>query len=132
MKYILFVVITLVLLTFGFTIYAQSPTIKGLDEAATEANLVAVDGPEVTTSAQELVQTKIGSYIKTVMSLIGFLFFVLVLYGGLIWMTAGGEKARVQKGRSLIIYAVLGLMMIALSYTVVDYIIFTIGTQTMN
>jgi hypothetical protein len=135
---IITIFVLLVCLSFSFSVLAQSPTIKGLNEAANEASLIDNElAKDITvdkknSTAQNLVRGKIGQYISAVLSIIGMVFMVIILYGGLVWMTAGGDSGRVKKGRDLILFAALGLIMIGLSYVVVEYIIRTIGLQTMQ
>ncbi len=57
--------------------------------------------------------------IKSALTFLGILFFVIVLYGGFMWMTAGGNSDRSQKGTKLITNASIGLIIIVLSYAIV-------------
>ncbi len=126
---IITIIAILVMFFFGFMVSAKSIT-EGLDETAKTANLL----PEGSEGAygQVLVQNKIGDIIKAILSMVGVIFFVLVLYGGLTWMLAGGDSDKVSTGRNYIIYAALGLGLIALSYGIANYVINLLGSQTMK
>ena len=54
-----------------------------------------------------------GKVIGAVLSLVGILFFVLMLYGGVLWMTARGDEAQTKKARDIIFNAVVGLIIIS-------------------
>lgn len=126
---IITIIAILVMFFFGFMVSAKSIT-EGLDETAKTANLLpeGSDG----SSGKVLVQNKIGDIIKAILSMVGVIFFVLVLYGGLTWMLAGGDSDKVSTGRNYIIYAALGLGLIALSYGIANYVINLLGSQTMK
>ncbi|MEK7607266.1 MAG: hypothetical protein AAB444_03675 [Patescibacteria group bacterium] len=67
-------------------------------------------------------QTLIGIYIGYGLSFIGVLFFLLMLYGGYMWMTARGSGEKVEKAKDIIISAVLGIAVIFLSYVVTNFV----------
>jgi hypothetical protein len=54
---------------------------------------------------------------------LGVVAFVFVAYGGFLYSTAGGDPARAEKGRNTIMYAVIGIFIIFVSYALVRYVI---------
>ena len=63
--------------------------------------------------------------------LIGLLYFVAIVYalwGGFQILTAGGDEEKVKKGKTTLIQAVLGLIVIFLASTIVGWVI-SLGTQ---
>jgi ABC-type transport system involved in multi-copper enzyme maturation permease subunit len=63
--------------------------------------------------------------------LIGLLYFVAVvfaLYGGFQILTAGGDEEKVKKGKTTLIQAVIGLIVIFLASNIISWII-DLGTQ---
>lgn len=61
----------------------------------------------------------VGQVIQVLLGLVGVLFLVLIIYGGVSWMTAGGDSGKVQKAKDTIIKATLGLVIIMTSYAIV-------------
>ena len=57
--------------------------------------------------------------ISAVLSLVGALFFVMFLWGGTRYLTAGGDAESVKKARKILSNAVIGMLIIALSYAIV-------------
>lgn len=68
-------------------------------------------------------QTVIGNVIKVVLGVIGTVALVMFVYGGISWMTAGGNPEQVNKAKNTLIWATLGLVLIFLSYAIVYFII---------
>ncbi len=64
------------------------------------------------------LQTVIGKLIQLALSFVGTIFFALMLYAGFLWMTAQGETEKVEKARSILIQATIGIVIIALAYTI--------------
>ena len=65
----------------------------------------------------------ISTVIKTVLSLLGVIFMILMVYGGSIWMTAGGKEDRVNKAKDLIQAAVIGLIIVVAAYAISFFIV---------
>jgi len=64
--------------------------------------------------------------------LIGLLYFVAIvfaLYGGFQILTAGGDEEKVKKGKTTLIQAVLGLIVIFLASSIITWII-GLGTDS--
>ena len=56
----------------------------------------------------------------------------LIIRGGLNMITSGGDKERYQHGRERIRYAILGLMVIFLSFFLVNFLGGFFGVQLLN
>jgi hypothetical protein len=66
--------------------------------------------------------TALGNLVSTVLLWAGILAFFYALYGGFLYLTAGPDQNKADGGRKTIINAVIGIMIIALSYVFVEYI----------
>jgi len=64
----------------------------------------------------------IGRIIGAGLSLIGILFFILVIYGGYLWMTARGNEEQVGKSISIITQAAIGLIIVAAAYLITRFL----------
>lgn len=73
------------------------------------------------------VPTLIGRVIKGVLGIVGSLALVMVIYGGFTWMLAAGNSEKVKKGRDIIVWAAIGLVVIFTSYALVSFVIKTIS-----
>jgi hypothetical protein len=65
----------------------------------------------------------VGNIIKAILSVVGSLALLMFVYGGVIWITSFGEPKRVEKGKTIITWTVLGLAMIAAAYVLVNAVI---------
>jgi uncharacterized membrane protein len=54
---------------------------------------------------------------------LGVLAVLLIIYGGVMYMTAAGEQGKIDKGKKVIMYAVIGIIIILLSFVVVQAIL---------
>lgn len=64
----------------------------------------------------------IGRVINIFLGFLGVIFLGLMLYAGFLWMTAGGDAEKVEQAKHSIRNAVIGLVIIALSWAIVTFV----------
>ena len=120
----LIALIPVLLIAVPWIAFAQGTAIRtGLSGAATAAGLGGC-------SDQACVINIIGQIIGAVLGLVGIVLLVLLLYGGYVYMTAGGSPEDVKKAKAILTNAIIGLVIITLAYTITGYIL-TALTQSM-
>lgn len=97
-------------------IFVQAQFTDVLDDTATE-----VYGSP-TADSGDLIYV-VGSIISVVLSVLGIVLLIFMLYGGFLWMTAGGDADQVKKAKSVMINATIGLIIIVASYAISGYVI---------
>ncbi len=65
--------------------------------------------------------------IQWILGLLGLIAVIFMLYGGFMWMTAGGNEERVSTAKKIITSALIGLVVVLLAWAIV---IFVVGTAT--
>jgi len=93
---------------------------SGLDSAAAASGYKS---PGTTTD----LPTIIGRLIGAALSLLGVLLLAYILYGGFLWMTAGGDEKKVTAATSVIKNAVIGLVIIVAAYAITAFILGPLG-----
>lgn len=71
---------------------------------------------------KEDLPTMIGQIVGALLSFVGVLFLILMIYGGVMWMTARGNEQQVEKARGLIIAAVIGIIIVLAAYAITIFI----------
>jgi len=107
------IIIFLFLLALGLTIV--SPALAddyGLKATAGAAGI----------KTEGSVAGTVGTITGYALSLIGILFFGLMLYGGFLWMTAKGDESQVKKALEIIIDAVIGLLIVGAAYIITSLV----------
>jgi hypothetical protein len=72
-------------------------------------------------------QVLIGKIIDKVLGVVGSLALLMFIYGGFTWMLAGGNAEAVTKGKNILIWATIGLIVIFSSYALVKFVFSGIG-----
>ncbi|MBL7058207.1 hypothetical protein ISS03_02615 [Patescibacteria group bacterium] len=74
-------------------------------------------------SGEAAIPLIIGQVIKSVLGIVGSLALAMFVYGGLIWMTAAGAPDKITKGKDVLVWASIGLLVIFSSYALVAFVI---------
>jgi len=76
----------------------------------------------------------IGSFITFAFVIVALIALIWLAWGGLKWLISQGEKQAVEEARNHIISAVIGLIVIFLSYLIVNVLLgfLTNGAITLN
>ena len=73
-------------------------------------------------SASNSLAIAIGSIIGNILTFLGVIFLLLMIYGGVTWMTAAGDEKKVTKAKELITAAVIGLVVVLSAYALTTYL----------
>ncbi|MBP9761157.1 MAG: hypothetical protein KBD15_02880 [Candidatus Magasanikbacteria bacterium] len=65
----------------------------------------------------------LGKLIKIAMGILGTIALVIIVYAGILWMTAAGNSTREKEALDTIFWAILGVIVILSSYALVKFII---------
>ena len=87
-----------------------------LNEVATGQGNTA--GAYAKQSESTKLTTIISTVINTILSFLGAIFMVLMIYGGFAWMTAGGDEEKVKKAQATIQRAIIGLVVVVSAYAI--------------
>jgi len=72
----------------------------------------------------------IGNLISAAIGFLGVLLFVYLLWGGFLWMTAGGDTSKVKDATAVIRNAIIGLVIIASAYAIANFVITQLSNVT--
>lgn len=68
------------------------------------------------------VRVIIGTVIEGALSVSGTLALLMFVYGGILWLTDMGKGDQIKKGKDILIWATLGIILIAGAYVLTDAI----------
>lgn len=71
--------------------------------------------------------TLIGNLLTIAFVLATLIALVFLIYGGVKWITSGGDKAGVEAARNTIVAAIVGLVIVFLSYFILNIILGLFG-----
>ncbi|MDP3998188.1 MAG: pilin [bacterium] len=72
------------------------------------------------------IPTLLGKIISSVLGVVGSLALVMFIYGGITWMISAGNQEQVTKGKNILIWATIGIVIIFTSYALVRFVLTTV------
>lgn len=94
----------------------------GLNNAFTMAGEAANTAGYVTVGQMQFTDI-IGRVIFFILSLLGIIFLLLIIYSGFIWMTAGGNEQKVTKATEMIKQSIIGLLIVIGAYGISYFLV---------
>lgn len=89
---------------------------SGLSTSAQEAGYI-------TDSSVSTVEDIAGTVIYVALGLVGVVFMILAIYGGVIWMTAQGNEEKVKKANQTLMAALFGMIITLAAYVISFFLI---------
>lgn len=69
----------------------------------------------------------IGNIIKTLMGVVGVIAVLMIVWGGVMYMTSAGNDEKIGTAKKIITGAIIGLVISILAYVIIDFVIKAIG-----
>lgn len=85
--------------------------------------MASSSGYDASQASSTALEDRVGLIIQSALGLLGILFIILIIYGGIIWMTAAGNEESVKKAVSTIKHAFIGLVIVLLAYIISIFIV---------
>ncbi len=85
----------------------------------------ASEAPAAT--AQGDLPSNVVRVINFFLGILGLVAVAFLIYAGVLMVTAGGNDEQVGKARKIITYAVVGIVIILLAYTIVQFVTNALG-----
>ncbi|HKX73709.1 MAG TPA: hypothetical protein VJM32_06845 [Candidatus Saccharimonadales bacterium] len=71
----------------------------------------------------ELTQNVVGNVVSTVFVVVGALAVFFLLVGAARYVTANGEQAKIAQAKNTILYSIIGIIISALGFTIVQFVV---------
>lgn len=73
-------------------------------------------------SSSDLTTKTIPTVIKTMLFFVGILAVIMIIFSGIRYITAHGDKAQIQGATQTLIYSIVGLVVAILAYAIVSFV----------
>lgn len=133
-----YVVTTIMAAAFAFPVYA--PVVAhaqgNIDPTVPSANSdirnnfcegvdisVQADGSCNVAAAEDSVNNTVKLAINLFSAIVGIISVVMIIVGGIRYITSGGDSGNVTAAKNTILYAVIGLIVVALAQIIVKFVL---------
>lgn len=102
----------------------QSSGCQWVIEDNTSSGPVSLDNP--LGKGKTDIPTLLGTIIGQILGVVGSLALVMFIYGGIAWMLSAGNQEQVTKGKNILIWATIGIVIIFTAYALVKFVLTTV------
>ena len=106
------------------SVSAQSAIQDGLETGA-----IQTDPDAGGADAEETVNNIVATVINVFSFVVGVISVIMIIIGGLKYITSGGDAGNVTGAKNTILYAVIGLVVVALAQIIVRFVIDRVTTS---
>jgi hypothetical protein len=117
------------LAAFGLSANAQiDNTLNGLNTTAGKIDAFKGQIAQDEAIASNFIQTKAGQIIGTILSFVGVIFLILMIYAGITWMVSGGNEQQVTKAKGMMVNSIIGIIIVFAAYAIISFV----GTELLK
>lgn len=112
---------------FGMSNMALAQTGTAVPSTST-GSVFSTPDDDIVGTGQKDGRTWVKDILKYFLGFLGLLCVIMIIYGGFLYITSAGEEEGAKKGKTIILYCVIGLLIIAASFVIVDTVLKGITT----
>ena len=86
------------------------------------AGKAATQGGYAAATETTLAET-VGLVISIVLAFTGAIFLVLMVYAGVLWMTAAGEEEKIKKAQKIIFASIVGFVIVVGAFLTTNFLV---------
>ncbi len=90
----------------------------------------SAEGYDPTLTQETDLRSFIVNAVNFALGFLGLIAVVMVIYGGFLYVTAAGEEEKTTKGKKSVTYAVIGIIIILISFALINTVIQGVGRGT--
>lgn len=109
---------------FGLSIFTTAPAFadyKICEDSTVPESVKQIYGCE--SAPDDRLASVIVGILNGIIGAAGLVAVIFIIIGGINYMTSAGDSSKVEKGKKTIIYAAIGLVICALSFAIVNWVI---------
>ena len=112
-------------LSFGTTMaLAETPDITNSTcKGAADLKFGGTTQCSSLTTTESNVNNLIATIINIFSVVVGVIAVIMIVYGGFRYITSGGDSGKVTSARNTILYAIIGLIIVALAQFIVKFVL---------
>jgi len=75
---------------------------------------------------------KIGAILKVFIGALSIVLAGYIVFGGYLWMSAGGNEEQIKKAKAHITNAIIGLVICLFAYAITSFVVSNIATEVLT
>ena len=111
------------LAVLGVLFYVSAPTVSAINLVTDSCTATGNTGKLCNAAAGDDAKTMVTNLVKLLLYVLGVIAVVVIVIGGIKFTTSDGDAGKIKSARDTILYAVVGLIVAILAYSIVNFVI---------
>lgn len=82
------------------------------------------------TGGQSSIRALALTIVNFFLGFLGIIAVIMIIYGGFTYVTAAGNQEKIQSAKKIIMYAIIGIIVVLISFALVSTVLGGVGTGT--
>ena len=104
-------------------VFATDPDIAGSVCTGTTDASGGDTGDCTNTSATDKLKSLAASIVNLISIVVGIVAVIMIIFGGFKYITSGGDSSNVSGAKNTLVYAIVGLIIVALAQFIVHFVL---------
>lgn len=122
--------ILLVIVSFLLALNIASVAAQGTLDLTGKLKNVGGNAGYSSEVSENTIPNTVGNIIKALLSLLGIIFMVYIVYAGYLWMIARGNEEQLTKAKAIIRGSIIGLIIVLAAYAITQFVLTSIINAT--
>lgn len=123
------ILLTTIVLATLLATAAPAGAVSGINQLKNNLGIIGTKTGLGTQGDANLPQ-KIAAIINIALGFVALIAVIMIIYAGFKWITAGGNEETVKEARGNIRNAVIGIVVIMLSYAIINFVVSQVSDAT--
>ncbi|HEX8762701.1 MAG TPA: hypothetical protein VF733_02965 [Candidatus Saccharimonadales bacterium] len=124
MKKILLIAFFILGISAGMLAFGQQPVFADAkSEVCSGVGAVSGAGGCATAKGDPTVESLVGSVVNILSWIIGIVAVIMIIISGFTYVTSGGDSGKISNAKTTLIYAIVGLVVVAFSQVIVKFVL---------
>lgn len=116
---------TTTIFSLGIAPFTYAADVKNVCDSDAPAEVKAANGCPGSGNTADF-STVIVNILNGIIAILGSIAVIFIVVGGINYMTSQGDPSKVQKAKNTIFYAIIGLIICALAFAIVNFVIINV------
>ena len=118
--------ILLLALVLGVVAVPTAP-VRAINVFKSKACTSATEDSKVCKGSSETIEPLVSTIVNVLLFAIGIASVIMIIVGGLRYVTSNGDSARITAAKNTILYSVIGLVVALLAFVIVNFVVAQFG-----
>jgi len=113
----------------GFLMFLPNIVFAQTEQKGIQSAFTVVESVASNSYSNRNIYVILGDVIMVILTLVGSIFVIFMIYAGYLWMTASGNEQKVDKSKEILKQSIIGLIIVLGAYAISFFVVQIFNSQ---